>query len=88
MNDNAPDPILVNDSAIPDQVLRALRLALGYGIAWAVGRGYLDALTGEHLLGFLLMAAPAVYSLWVGYQRHVKMRTIAEAAPNTVAKLK
>lgn len=81
-------PIVVNSSAIPEQVMSTLRLVLGYGVAYFTGKGIIDEATGTQIVGFLIMVVPAAWSLYVTTRKHSKMKALANEAPNYVAQVK
>lgn len=80
--------ILVNDSAVPDQIMNFLRLTLGYAAAYFTGKGVIDEATGTQAIGFILMVIPAAWSLYVTTRKHSKMKAMANETPNDVAQVK
>jgi hypothetical protein len=88
-NDNeTPPPIVVNHSPLPDQVMMLVRLGLGYLAAYLAGKGVIDEATGSQLVAFGVMAVPALWSMYATYRKHAKLRTVANEAPNYIARVK
>lgn len=80
--------ILVNESAVPEQIMSFLRLVLLSAASYLTGKGVIDEATGTQAIGFVLMVIPAAWSLYVTTRKHSKMKAMANETPNDVAQVK
>lgn len=79
--------IEVKQSAMPSQLMALVRDAMLALTAWAVGKGYIDALTGTHLAGVGMGLATVAWRQYVTHKTHQKLVAAANAAPNDVARV-
>lgn len=84
---NAP-PIVVNASPVAGQLTTALRdLLKVVGVSLAA-KGLIDESWIEPAIGVVVVVGPVIWSQVSTYRRHVKLVTAAEAAPDSVARVK
>lgn len=90
MHDFSPaeEPMTVNHSAMPAQLMSLLRDAIAIGTAWAIGKGYIDSVTGTQIAGVLVVLGNVAWRQLVTHRTHRKLVTAAEAAPAYVAVVK
>lgn len=89
MTDYTPgEPIEVTQSPIPSHIMSTVRDLIGYGTAWAVGKGYVDAVTGTQIGGVLTIIVVWAWRQYVTSRTHSKLVTAAHAAPNAIAVVK
>lgn len=89
MSDFNPEgPIEINGSAIPSHIMSTLRQLIGYGVAWAVGKGYVDTFTGTQIGGAVLLGSVWLWREYITSRSHAKLVRVAEAAPNAIAVVK
>lgn len=91
MADFTPDmspgvPIEVSESAIPSHVMSTIRDVIGMGTAWAIGKGYIDAVTGTQIGGIATLILVYIWRQYVTGRTHGKL--VATAATSPLARLK
>lgn len=78
-------PIVVNESPIPDNIMAGMRQILLAAGAWAAGRGYLEGDTATALATILLVIVPFAYGQYKTWVRGGQLAFLARRAPDKVA---
>lgn len=86
--DYTPEPIQVGESAVPSQIMSLVRDGLLGVSAWAVGQGYIDAVTGSQAVSVGLILLTIIWRQWVTRRTHSKLVVTAAASPNDIARVK
>lgn len=81
-------PIIVSESAVPTQVMAALRQLLVAAGGYLVGRGWLTGELVEALVPALLLLVPFAWSQLKVRRVQAKLVTAASAAPDSVAQVR
>lgn len=77
-------PIVVNGSATQSQLLTALRSFLIALVAYASGRGWIDAQLGTAGAGLVLVLLPVAWSQLASLFKQQKLVAVAQATPDQV----
>ncbi len=88
MNDETKAPILVDPNAFPAIAAVILRYALQALGGFLVARGWIEGDTVEIIVSGGLVVAPMAYAAARAHRNRARLVTIAEAAPNDVARVK
>jgi hypothetical protein len=85
----APElPIEVGPSAVPDTAKAAGRYLVATAVAFAVGKGWVDAENAEGIVTAGVGLIAIGWGLYATFRRKSQLVVTADAAPNSVAVVK
>jgi hypothetical protein len=90
MNEESMQPIVVNESPVPDQLAAAARVLCVAAGSFLIGRGWLSEDTAAAIGVVLMTAGPFLYGQWKTRQRARQLASIARSpfVPDAVAQTK
>lgn len=81
-------PIVVHESAVPTQLMAALRQALIALGGYLVGKGWLTDELAQAVIPVVLLVGPVIWSQFRVRSGQAKLVTAAAAAPDSVAQVR
>lgn len=88
MTNDSTAPITINSNPAASQVMTALRTFATALVAYAAGKGWIDATLGTAGAGLVLVLLPAAWSQFASLVKQQRLVAVAAAAPNSVAVVK
>jgi hypothetical protein len=87
MSNDITPPLQVTDNTLEGQIATFARYLLTSVGGFALGKGWIDSEVLQLLTGLVTVAAPTAYGIYKTYTSKQRLITVAEAAPNSVAKV-
>jgi hypothetical protein len=85
-NDTTP-PIEVTDNTLDGQITTLARYLVTAIGSYALGRGWIDGHMLQLLVALVTVIAPTAWGIYKTFVHKTQLITVAEAAPNRVAKV-